>query len=571
MRLGSANRDNAHEIWIMCARDFLFWLNTFGWTYDPRRNPATVPFITYDYQDEAAVKLIQSIGVEDICFLKSRDMGASWLCLSAFLWAWQFHPEMVFLMGSRNEEYVDKPGNPKSLFWKLDKLLENQPGWLRPNFERTKLSLRNLDNKSVIDGESTTGDFARGDRRTAILLDEFSALPVDDGYRALGSTRDVTRCRIFNFTPQGRSNAAYDVAQMDIVKIRLHWSQHPEKKGGLYTSENGELKILDDNYPFPKDYKFILDGRLRSPAYDTEEKRCASRMEMAAEWDIDFGSSDSLFFDIAELQKYEHQYCMAPFLVGELDYNATDLHPAGFMEREYGRLKLWIRPDSRGEIPPGDYVVGIDISAGTGASNSCISIGRCETGEKVAEFVTPSIRPDHLAEVAIALCRWFHGAYMIWESNGAGRLFGDSVIDRGYRNFYFRQNELSISKRITDIPGWFSSRENKRVLLGMYRHALEAGEFINRSREAIRECHDYVYAAGGSVEHSASLKSQDLSGARENHGDRVIADALCFYAMRIFKKKEEEEQKIEVPPNCFAWRQMQRMRKAEEVEYRWSE
>lgn len=44
------------------------------------------------------------------------------------------------------------------------------------------------------------------------------------------------------------------------------------------------------------------------------------------------------------------------------------------------------------------------------------------------------MRPDIFAEYVVALCRWFRGnepegAFLAWEANGAGRLFGDKVIE----------------------------------------------------------------------------------------------------------------------------------------------
>lgn len=61
-----------------------FFLNGFGWTYDPRRHPfAKLPFILYSFQVKAMADLLDVIAKEDLLIEKSRDMGASWLCLGA--------------------------------------------------------------------------------------------------------------------------------------------------------------------------------------------------------------------------------------------------------------------------------------------------------------------------------------------------------------------------------------------------------------------------------------------------------------------------------------------------------
>ena len=149
----------------MCARDPLFWVNSFVWTYDPRLKQSVVPFVTYaSYQDETILAIVDSIeSGGDVLIEKSRDMGASWLCLLVFTWYWHFHPEKSFLVASRKEDLVDKTDDPDSLFWKIDFILKWEPSWLAPIHERTSLHFLNVENDSTIDGASTTSDTARGD------------------------------------------------------------------------------------------------------------------------------------------------------------------------------------------------------------------------------------------------------------------------------------------------------------------------------------------------------------------------------------------------------------------------
>ena len=111
----------------MCSEDLLFYVNAFCWTYDPRLDSPIVPFITYPFQDETFIELDDAVGKRDICIKKSRDMGASWMLCTLFEWRWHFRDGQSFLLVSRNEDYVDKSGNSKALFWKIDYILKNQP------------------------------------------------------------------------------------------------------------------------------------------------------------------------------------------------------------------------------------------------------------------------------------------------------------------------------------------------------------------------------------------------------------------------------------------------------------
>jgi len=553
LELGSESSANAQDIWQMCNEDLLFYVNTFCWTYDPRKPTASIPFLTYDFQDETLLDMDESIGKRDILIQKSRDMGASWMLLTLFEWRWHFKSGQSFLLVSRNEDYVDKPGNPKSLFWKIDFLHKNQPSYLLPEMTRTKLRLTNERNGSSIDGESTTGDVARGDRRTAIGMDEFAAFDVDAGYRALASTRDATRCRIFNSTPSGSSNAFYDLAHKDeIKKVRLHWSRHPDKAAGLYHDQ---------------------EGRPRSPWYDEECKRVTTPREIAQELDIDFTGSDYQFFDTHEIDKLMKETVKTPAMTGELEYEIGTGCPVGMDASHKGRLKLWMLPDAAGMMPfDREFVIGADIAAGTGSSNSVLSVGDCQTGEKVAEFVSPNTRPEELAQYAVALAKFFkgtndQGAFLVWEAPGPGRNFGDAVLDMGYRRIFYRRNETSIGKKQSDIPGWWPTKDEKRAIYGEYRAALMTRKFLNRSQWALQECKEIIFSSNGRITHSKMFRSIDPSGAKDNHGDRPTADALCWRGMRT-RRVEPIETIVDIPVGSLAWRQ-QRRRKQEIQENYW--
>lgn len=537
LELGDSDPEYAAALWDMCRTDVLFYVNTFVWTFDPRRpDSKKVPFISYDYQDKALLFLKAGPALrQDRLIEKSRDMGASWLCLIDFEHSWHFEDMFSGLLVSRTEDLVDKTEDPKSLFWKIDFIHQHLPAWLLPKMNRTHLHLVNFETGGTIDGESTTGDVARGDRRTKILLDEFASVP--DGYKILASTRDATNCRIFNSTPRGVGNAFYEVRQKgDIPILRMHWSAHPEKALGLYT--DGE-------------------GKMRSPWYDEQCKRAVHPMEIKQELDIDFLGSDYQFFDPKSLDEIQEKYCRPPYLQGELELGAEG-RVSTFEARDRGRLKLWMYIDPEHRPPQGrQYVLGIDVATGTGASNSVISAVDRRTKEKVAEFVTPNLLPHELARMAIAMGHWLcdgdaRPALMIWESNGPGRIFGKTVLDSGYGHIYYKRDERSVSAKVTDIPGWFTSAETKTLLLGEYRRAMKELLFVNRSVEAVSECRQYVYLSNGSIAHARAANTVDPSGAADNHGDRVIADALCWMGVKEMALPASEE--LEIPQGSFAWR-----------------
>ncbi len=528
-----------HDQWMMCARDLLYYINSYVWTYDPKGDKgcyAALPFITYPFQDPVFCELSDAIGQEDVGGEKSRDMGLSWMYLALFEWRWHFHDLQAFLLVSRNENLVDKTDEPDCLFWKIDFIHRYQPGWLLPNLARQKMSLANHDNQSTITGSSTTSDTSRGGRKLAVLLDEFAAVP--DGQSMKRAARDVTNSIFYNSTPQGAANAFAQTMLSGIKRFTLHWSVHPAKARGLYTSEAGRLVQLD-KHVFEEGYPFVLDGKLRSLWYDQQCIRASSDRDIAQELDIDYHGSDYTFFDVDKLEKHMVEHSRPPVFVGDLDYNPRTLSDFELVESEKGPLRLWFSTGMRS--PTGEYVAGCDVSAGTGASNSVISVVDCQDGSKVLEYANPYIDPLDFGEVAVAICKFMHGARLVWEANGPGRSFGKSVIAAGYRNIYYRTDETRLGHKSSDIPGWWATADSKRTLLTEYRDALHKGRFKESSKVALRECRYYIrQIEGNKIVHSGSASTDDPSGAKDNHGDRVVASALCCMLMGQSSKQREK-------------------------------
>jgi len=552
----------------MCKRDPLFFLNSFVLLYEPRTEPPEVrPFNTYPYQDRAILLSLERFGKTDIGVEKSRDMGASWLFLALFLWRWLFFPMGDYMIMSRKEEEVDSTENRKALMVKLDFMLSRLPGFLRPRrYTRTRLKLSNDDNGSVITGSSTTGDAGRGGRNTAILIDEFAAFQYADGYEALSSTQYNTRTRIFVSTPKGDSGAYYDMMHNNpsLLKLRFHWSEHPEQSRGLYTTEKGELKILDEGYPFPADYPFILDGKLRSPYYDEEEKRSPSPQYLARELDIDYGGSNTRVFDSSVLDRLIVKHATPPAeripLRRFLGEERSRSMPEGFWNRaQDAEILLWANRNDEGKLPDDRlYVMGCDISAGTGASNSVLSVFDCKTRRKVLKLIHNRIMATEFADLAVAIARWLEGsneqgAYMIWEVRGPGTSFGQRVIDLGYRNVYHKTNERSLSRKETDTPGWHPTPENKLEVIERYRDALAAESVINPSEDALNECREFIYTTHG-VKHKRDADADDPSGKNQFHGDQVIADALAVFAMEKEVRIVQQQTAKIIVPGSRLWR-----------------
>ena len=573
----------AAEIIAACRKDPIFYVNYFCFTFDPRKKQSVIPFITYDFQDEAILELGKAIdGGYDVCIGKSRDMGASWLNIIVPEHQWHFCDMRNFLMVSRNESYVDESGNPKTLFWKIDFLHKHQPKWLRPKeIIRRALHIENGENGSVIDGESTTGEVARGDRRTAILLDEFAAFDTKAGYNALTATQSATNCRIFNSTPKGVANAFHDVYKKSSAHIiTMHWSLHPDKNKGLYTSERDAksgllvLKMLSDwkgvvevcekgsknrrRVAFPEDYPFVLDGKMRSPWYDRECSRAVNPVEISQELDIDFNGSDYQFFDPIAVERYKDEICRDPVDIGDFEVKDDILEVMRFTSNPKGRMFMWHLPNAGSGRWDAElrFIIGVDVSAGTGASNSTMAIYEEKSHEKYAEYANPNILPDDFGRLVVATAKFFNDALIVPDRSGpTGEVLVRRVLAEGYNNVYRRRNTKKLGAPITDEPGVWLNPATRTQFLQNYRDAIGHCKVLNLSARAMDECLRFICKLDGMIEHSSSANATDPSGARSNHGDIVIADALASMALtdgggvRIVSGEERI-----TPEGSIAWR-----------------
>jgi hypothetical protein len=507
------------------ADGFLRWLTLCGWTYDPRAPSAERhrPFIPWPVQRRAGAELWHAIEEgHDVLIDKSRDMGASWLCLAALVWFWQFVPDTPILAASRKQQYVDERGNPDTLFWKLRYLIGRQPAWLVPPVEDRQLHLGNKANGSSLDGESTNSDLGRGGRRKAILLDEFAAVGPAEAASILTATADATPCRIYNSTPQGRAGSFADVRFSGKVRvITLHWTEHPDKGRQAHQVA-------------------APDGKTHwtSPWYESECGRRTSRKEIAQEIDIDYLASGDSFFDLDVLQRIRASGQLAPAL------SVGDLTGEQFMSRTGGRLSLWTPLVDGRPLQVRNYAAFADIAHGTGASNSVLKVGCADTGDVVAEFASPDCPPHEFAGKAVALCRWLGGqrpCVLGWEANGPGQMFGMEVNRLGYGCVLGNQDYRIPWKPQDNKIGWWSTAGpmgTKVAVLGDLRGRLARGAIIIHDEATVSELERYILGPDGTpmIDTTADI----TTGARASHGDRVIALAgLCMALDQQSKAKSE--------------------------------
>lgn len=269
----------------MCDRDILFFFKYFCWTYDPRKSPADLPFVPWDYQEKFIVetnKCIES-GVSALTE-KSRDMGVTWMLLCVFIYRWLFKDDS-FLLGSRKEDLVDTIGDMDTHFERCRYVLAKLPDWMvnACGWDRKLSGYMKLykSTGASLSGESMNKEFSRQGRYKAILLDEFAF--VDGAEVIWRSCGDSSPCKLPISTPNGRNNFFAKLRDSGKVKVNtIHWRLHPDKDDAWYEQQKSDrsdkdiAQELDINYtvsagdPFYRGFTRGLHLRKMSPNKERE-------------------------------------------------------------------------------------------------------------------------------------------------------------------------------------------------------------------------------------------------------------------------------------------------------------
>lgn len=584
------------ELILKSSRDPLFWINTFCWTLNPKKlRGSQRPMVLYGYQVEAIEQIVWCIEHgENLVIEKSREMGATWISMQVFMWYMWFRPMLSFLAVHRKEDMVDNRNNYSALFPKVDYMHKMLPRWMQdPLWKkgRQKLHLECSMTGSTFDGETTTGMADLGGRRTAAFVDEVTSLRPSMSHDLNQSLHSVTNTNLFNGTPRAfaTENVQYRLKIGGSTKIvSMHWSRHPEYRKGLYTwTKDGELKVLDEKYQFPEGYVFRevkKAGQLRSVHYDSMDDRLAGdQVRLAQEWDIDYLAARSSPFDLQLVEENIDRYACYPMHEGRLVFEKDQCEPIRFEDEPGGSLRMWVPIPDGWPTRPYNAVLGVDVSNGTGASNSVISIGDLDTGEKIGEYADPHISPNKLAQVAISLARWLRGhqyqrggsgAMIKWEAPGPGRNFGQEVMNVGYWNLYYHRDSKSPATHQRKTPGWWPTEQTKTEVLQELNNAYRNFSFRNPSEQSLRECLEYSWGPGGKLIHAKVAGSQDVTGARESHGDRVIADALVWDEIKMRRANRVQDSAMDeslsldkCPPESFGWRRLRHKRSQKDKYY----
>ncbi|MET3840966.1 TerL protein [Bradyrhizobium sp. OAE829] len=222
------------------------------YTFDPRNagtdRPTKIPFLLFPRQREFIEFLHACLRSETGGLIeKSRDMGATWLCVAFSAWLFLFERDATIGWGSRKAASVDQIGDMSSIFEKMRWLLRSMPPvFWPPGFDpnSTMSYMRIYSDHSSITGESGD-DIGRGGRTLIYFKDESAHYEHPEAIEAALS--DNTRVQIDISSVNGLGNVFHRKREAGVEwepgrpAIRgktnvfvMNWSDHPDKTQDWY-------------------------------------------------------------------------------------------------------------------------------------------------------------------------------------------------------------------------------------------------------------------------------------------------------------------------------------------------
>lgn len=539
------------HITYMCQQDVCFFIETMGIIFEPRPNPRSMPLKLWPDQVDLMAWSSECYGRRDVGVEKSRGIGASWL-YSLFLYhKWQFVPGTKIGILSKDETSLDGPDS-NSLLGKLVFIHENMPAWLRMDSmgrdimkrDKTEHILHNLKGKATCQGFVPTNDKVRSLRFTCLFYDEFAFL-TRDVQAQLNASGATCPNRFFVSTWNGTDNEFYVMMrkeQTSLLRVEMYWWNNTERHKGAYTTDKGQVKIIDKEYQYPKDYPFVLDNMLRSPWIDFELSRPGYNAKSGLEEYYGLLAQDDR--KLFQRKTRDIMSVQVQLWDRECELERVSEEPELYDCFE-GRIKIFGEPNHE---DAGPFVAGCDIAFGQGATYSTLEVIDSTNGNQVLEFAANDLVPVDFCQQVVAILRWLNGeqgdghTYLDFENNGdQGTTFAKELIRLGYGNVA-RRNYAKTNLRQNEGT-YLGSRNRDKGLsnLSEVERAIIAGECRIRSEYLRQELDAFIKDDNGRPKYPSG---------EDGHGDRAqgfgVAWAACRERRVAPKKTVQQDARSEI-------------------------
>lgn len=204
--LADFNADREREIeYVRCRQSPAYFITVWCWIHETRpdqldsypwyqaQHGGWLPAILYPFQYDLLEWLQRRLdgrgSAANGCISKSRDMGATWVCILWALYHFLFSNPFSAKLISRREDLVDQPLNLDSMMERIAAHLDDADGnaplphFLTPEGweaqqNRQRLKITRPGDRNIIAGESTSSRSGRGGRSSVAIVDEAAFIDV---------------------------------------------------------------------------------------------------------------------------------------------------------------------------------------------------------------------------------------------------------------------------------------------------------------------------------------------------------------------------------------------------------
>jgi hypothetical protein len=277
-------------------RDFLCWINMFGWTYNPIHTDQKItPFIAYPYH----LDFWETINrYPKTITIKSRTMGYTWFKAYTKVFRAIYDDDYKSLITSRVEDDIDIGGDKyQTIMGRIRFILETLPQNYRADTD--KFMMLTIGDNAIM-GTTSASDAMRSKRATEVDVEEAGV--IEDFTSLMASVSSVSNELRLGGTVKGTSNGFYDYwRNRENAYYHIFWSfeQHPifncqdwvDMQKALYNNDDRlfNQEIMADFFAMVGNYIFcnLNETHMTDLSYMNYERmvKCVS---------VDPGLGDSL-------------------------------------------------------------------------------------------------------------------------------------------------------------------------------------------------------------------------------------------------------------------------------------
>ena len=435
------------EEYIRCAAEPSHFMKKYCNIQHPQRG--RVIFNLYPFQDKV-LKLWRDNPYSVV--LKSRQLGISTLAAGYSLWLMLFQKDKNVLCIATKQETA------KNMVTKVKFMYESLPSWLKfankPD-EANKLTLR-LPNGSQIKAVGASSDAGRSEAVSLLIIDEAAFIHnIGEIWASAQQTLATGGGCIALSTPYGTGNwfhqtwVSAEMGDNSFLPIRLPWEVHPER-----------------------------DQSWR----DQQDKDLGVRMA-AQECDCDFTTSGDTVFTPEDITFYEQFHVKEPLEKRGIDQNLWIWEPA-----DYSR----------------NYLIVADVARGDGKDFSAFHIFDVESFTQVGEY-KGQINTKDYGHLLTSIATEYNNALLAVENQSVGWSTVQTILDRGYQNFYYSpkggtNNVDSFFDPYMDhskmTPGFTMSNTTRPISIGKFQEAVMDKGVVFYSARLMEEMKVFIWRNG---------------------------------------------------------------------------